>query len=76
MKWYISCKAWEDDHKVIDLPLRDDVYKSTLDQICHFGQRDGRLVFAVMTTDEEIVPASTCSKSYASSDRSTPATWL
>jgi hypothetical protein len=32
------------------------VYKDKLDQICHFGQRDGHLVFTVLATDEEVYP--------------------
>lgn len=56
MQWYINCNAWQDDHKVLDLPWRDSVYNDTLAKICHFGQCDGRLVFAVMATDEEVYP--------------------
>lgn len=56
MQWYLNCKTWEEDHKVIDLPWRESVYNGALTEICHYDQRDGRLVFAVLATDEEVYP--------------------
>ncbi|KAJ4315080.1 hypothetical protein N0V94_006134 [Neodidymelliopsis sp. IMI 364377] len=56
MQWCINRNAWEDDHKVIDLPWRDSVFKATSDRICHLDQRNGSLVFAVLATDEEVYP--------------------
>lgn len=56
MQRYLNCKTWEEDHKVIDLPGRESVYSGALTEICHHDQRDGRLVFAVLATNEEVYP--------------------
>jgi amidase len=56
MQWCINRNAWEDDHKVIDMPWRDSIFGDISDRVCHLDQRNGNLVFAVLATDEELYP--------------------
>ncbi|KAF3050076.1 Acetamidase [Didymella keratinophila] len=56
VEWHLSCRTWEDDQKVIDLPWRRPTYTNTLTEMCRYGQQDGRLVFAVLASDEEVYP--------------------
>ncbi|KAF2115703.1 amidase [Lophiotrema nucula] len=56
MRWFVDCKTWQDDCKVIDMPWRDNIFLDTRNRICQDGQCNGSLVFAIMRTDREVNP--------------------
>lgn len=56
MRWAIGLNAWQDDHLVVDIPWKEDVFTSTRNRISQPGRSNGSLVFAVMGCDNEVFP--------------------
>jgi amidase len=55
-KWFISSNAWQEDHEVVDLPWREEIFRSTQNRISRPGRGDGTLVFAVLRCDDRVLP--------------------
>lgn len=55
-KWIINENCCQDDFDVLDMPWNEERFQSTRIRMCRPGETDGRLVFAVMMSDGEVVP--------------------
>lgn len=56
MRTVLDTSPWQDDCDVVEMPWRVEKIRSVRNRVSRRGEKDGKLVFAVMTCDGNIQP--------------------
>lgn len=56
MKVVLDTSPWQDDCDVVEIPWREEKLQSIRNRASRRGERDGKLVFAVMGCDGHVQP--------------------
>ncbi len=56
MKAVLEASPWLDDCDVVEMPWREEKLQSIRNRTSRAGERDGKLVFAIMSCDGNVLP--------------------
>ena len=56
VKTLLDTSPWQDDCDVVEMPWREEKIQSIRNRTCRRGEKDGKLVFAVMGCDGQVNP--------------------